>query len=106
MLRDALTIAAKDLRSELRTKEALNASLAFSIVILVLFSFAFDPGSELVHDISGGLLWMVFSFAGVFSGQAVRTRMPAESFRRWFLIAMILLGLYLGATAVYEIYRA
>ena len=43
--RQALTIAAKDLRTELRTKEALNASLAFSIVILVLFSFAFDPDS-------------------------------------------------------------
>ena len=36
----------KDLRSELRTKEALNASLAFSLVILVLFSFAFDPGNS------------------------------------------------------------
>jgi uncharacterized membrane protein YfcA len=53
-----------------------------------------------------GAVAMVFSFAGVFSGQAVRTRMPAESFRRWFLIAMILLGFYLGATAVYELYRA
>jgi len=53
-----------------------------------------------------GAVAMVFSFAGVFSGQAVRTRMPAESFRRWFLIAMILLGLYLGATAVYELYHA
>lgn len=50
-----------------------------------------------------GAVAMVFSFAGVFSGQTVRTRMPAESFRRWFLIAMILLGLYLGATAVYEL---
>jgi uncharacterized protein len=46
---------------------------------------------------------MVFAFAGVFWGQAVRTRMPAESFRRWFLIAMILLGLYLAATAIYEL---
>lgn len=59
-----LTIAAKDLRSELRTKEALNASLAFSIVILVLFSFAFDPSSEQIAEFSGGLLWMVYAFAG------------------------------------------
>ena len=64
MLRDAVTIAAKDLRSELRTKEALNASLAFSVVILVLFSFAFDPSSEQLRDFSGGLLWMTYSFAG------------------------------------------
>ena len=63
-LRQTLTIAAKDLRAELRTKEALNASLAFSMVILVLFSFAFDPDSEQVREISGGLLWLVFSFAG------------------------------------------
>jgi heme exporter protein B len=64
MLRHALTIAGKDLRSELRTKEALNASLAFSIVILVLFSFAFDPGAETMMQFSGGLLWLVYSFAG------------------------------------------
>jgi heme exporter protein B len=57
-------IAAKDLRSEFRTKEALNASFAFSVVILVLFSFAFDPSSEQLQTISGGLLWLVFSFAG------------------------------------------
>ena len=62
--RQTLTIAAKDLRAELRTKEALNASLAFSIVILVLFSFAFDPGSDQFQEFSGGLLWLVYSFAG------------------------------------------
>ncbi|MGH9559050.1 MAG: heme exporter protein CcmB [Bryobacteraceae bacterium] len=63
-LRQVATIAQKDLRAELRTKEALNASVAFSIVILVLFSFAFDPGSDAIQEFSGGLLWMVFAFAG------------------------------------------
>lgn len=62
--RQALTIAAKDLRSELRTKETINASLSFSLVILLLFSFAFDPDSEQVREIAGGLLWLVFAFAG------------------------------------------
>jgi heme exporter protein B len=60
----SFTIAAKDLRAELRTKEALNASLAFALVILLLFSFAFDPTSEQLREISGGLLWLVFAFAG------------------------------------------
>src|SRR6266404_7053672 len=63
-LRATVTIAAKDLRSEMRTKEAFNASFAFSLVVLVLFSFAFDPSSEELHTIAGGLLWLVFSFAG------------------------------------------
>lgn len=63
-LQQAFAIAGKDLRSEWRTKESVNASLSFSIVILLLFSFAFDPNPELSREISGGLLWIVFAFAG------------------------------------------
>jgi len=63
-VRQTLVIARKDLRAELRTKEAINAALAFSIVILVLFSFAFDPGEQETIEMSGGLLWIVFAFAG------------------------------------------
>jgi heme exporter protein B len=63
-LRQAFAIAGKDLRSEMRSKETVNASLSFALVILLLFSFAFDPGSEQVHEIAGGLLWLVFAFAG------------------------------------------
>jgi heme exporter protein B len=63
-LRQMLVIASKDLRAELRTKEAINASLAFALVILLLFSFAFDPSEEQTREISGGLLWIVFAFAG------------------------------------------
>lgn len=62
--RQTLTIAMKDLRSEFRTKEALNASLSFALVILILFSFAFDPTAETTREIAGGLLWLVFAFAG------------------------------------------
>jgi heme exporter protein B len=62
--RQALVIAVKDLRAEIRTKEAVNASLAFAIVILLLFSFAFDPELETTQEMSGGLLWIVFAFAG------------------------------------------
>jgi len=63
-LRQSLTMAAKDLRAELRTKEAINASVAFALVILLLFSFAFDPTAEQTREMSGGLLWIVFAFAG------------------------------------------
>jgi heme exporter protein B len=63
-LRHTLTIAHKDLRAELRNKEAINASLAFAVVILLLFSFAFDPSAEQIREMAGGLLWIVFAFAG------------------------------------------
>ena len=62
-LRQTWTIAAKDLRSEIRTKETINASLSFAVVILLLFSFAFDPTSEQIGEMAGGLLWLVFAFA-------------------------------------------
>ncbi|MBS1875831.1 MAG: heme exporter protein CcmB [Acidobacteria bacterium] len=63
-LRAVATIALKDLRSEFRSKEAINASLSFAMVVLLLLSFAFDPSSEQAREFSGGLLWLVFAFAG------------------------------------------
>jgi heme exporter protein B len=62
-IRQAFTIFEKDLRAELRSKEAINASFSFALVILLLFSFAFDPNEEQTRDLSGGLLWIVFAFA-------------------------------------------
>jgi hypothetical protein len=49
-----------------------------------------------------GAVAMACGFAGMFIGQAVRSRMQPEAFRRWFLIAMIFLGLYLAVSTVYK----
>ena len=62
--RQTLTIMVKDLRAEVRSKEAINASFGFALVILILFSFAFDPNEETTRAMSGGLLWICFAFAG------------------------------------------
>lgn len=59
-----LTVAGKDIRSEIRTKESLNAAISFAVVILVIFSFAVDPSADQIKEMSGGLLWIVFVFAG------------------------------------------
>ena len=50
-----------------------------------------------------GTIAMACSFAGMFIGQSLRTRMPADAFRTWFLIAMIFLGLYIAGAAVYKL---
>ncbi|MCU1261700.1 MAG: cytochrome c-type biosis protein CcmB [Bryobacterales bacterium] len=63
-LRHAMTIAGKDLRSEFRGKEGINAAFSFSLVMLLIFSFAFDPTAPETRSIAGGLLWIVFTFAG------------------------------------------
>jgi uncharacterized membrane protein YfcA len=49
-----------------------------------------------------GAVAVASAFVGMFIGQAVRSRMQPEVFRRWFLIAMIFLGLYLAASAAYN----
>jgi heme exporter protein B len=65
-LRQAGTIAGKDLRAEFRNKEVLNAAFSFTLVVLLLFSFAFDPITNPdVRTMAGGLLWIVYAFAGV-----------------------------------------
>jgi uncharacterized protein len=51
-----------------------------------------------------GAIAMVASFAGMFIGQAVRSRMQPEVFRRWFLISMIFLGIYIGVNALLKIH--
>ena len=49
-----------------------------------------------------GAVAMGSAFAGMLAGQSVRARIEPEAFRRWFLIAMILLGFYLAASAIYR----
>lgn len=53
-----------------------------------------------------GVIALACSFSGMAIGQAVRTRLEPDVFRRWFLISMILLGIYLAGAASYEIYFA
>jgi uncharacterized membrane protein YfcA len=50
-----------------------------------------------------GAIAMAASFAGMFIGQAARTRIQPEVFRRWFLISMIFLGIYLIGSALYNV---
>ena len=52
-----------------------------------------------------GAVAMAGAFVGMSLGQAVRSRMQAEVFRHWFLIAMIFLGSYLVGSAIYNSLR-
>jgi len=60
-----LTTLAKDIRLEWRSKDALNAMLFFSLLVVVIFSFSFDPLAEESRHIVGGLIWVAFLFAAV-----------------------------------------
>jgi len=55
----------KDLRIEWRSKEAINSMLFFALLVVVVFSFSFDPNAEESRQIAGGLIWVAFLFAAV-----------------------------------------
>jgi heme exporter protein B len=55
----------KDIRLEWRSKDAINAMLFFALLVVVIFSFAFDPTAEESRRIAGGLIWVAFLFAAI-----------------------------------------
>jgi len=56
---------AKDIRLEWRSKDAINSMLFFALLVVVVFSFSFDPNAEESRRIAGGLIWVAFLFAAV-----------------------------------------
>ncbi len=55
----------KDLRIEWRSKEAINSMLFFALLVVVLFSLAFDPRGSFAREIAGGVLSVATMFASV-----------------------------------------
>jgi heme exporter protein B len=63
-VRAAAIVLAKELRLEFRTRELLNATIVLALVVVVLFSFSFDPTAEESRRLGPGLLWIAFLFSG------------------------------------------
>jgi len=62
--RAAAILLAKELRLEFRTRELLYSTVLFALVVVVLFSFAFEPTAAESRRYGPGLLWIAFLFAG------------------------------------------
>jgi len=54
---------AKDLRLEWRSRDAINAMGFFAILVVVIFSFAFEPNTDESRRIAGGIIWVAILFA-------------------------------------------
>lgn len=65
--RHALTITWKDTISEMRTKEIISAVLVFTLLVIVIFNFAFAASQQIMTLVAPGILWVTFAFAGVLS---------------------------------------
>ena len=65
---------AKDIRLEWRSKDAINSMLFFALLVVVVFSFSFDPNAEESRQIAGGLIWVAVLFAAVVALNQTWTR--------------------------------
>ena len=65
--RKVLAITWKDVLSEARTREIISSVLVFTILIIVIFNFAFSGSSDTMTLVAPGILWVTFAFAGVLS---------------------------------------
>ena len=64
-MRRAWIVVWKDVLSERRSKESLNALVFFSILLLFVFQFALGPERARVEAALPGLLWLGFVLAGL-----------------------------------------
>src|SRR5450755_2695724 len=63
LLSNSSALLGKELRTEFRSRELLTTTMIFVLIIIVLFSFTFDPTSEESRRFGSGLLWLAFLFA-------------------------------------------
>jgi heme exporter protein B len=63
LLTSTSVLLGKELRTEFRSRELLTTTVVFILVVIVLFSFTFDPSYTESRRFGPGLLWLAFLFA-------------------------------------------
>jgi|SRR5437867_10883037 len=63
LLQNAGVLLEKELRAELRSRELVTTTVVFILMVVVLFSFTFDPTSVESRRFGPGMLWLAFLFA-------------------------------------------
>src|SRR5437867_7629724 len=66
-LGQALAIAKKDLRIEVRGRHVAGTILPFAGTLLIAFGLSLGPGRSLLQETAPGLLWLAVLFASVLS---------------------------------------
>src|SRR5579859_3931559 len=63
LLSNTAALVGKELQSEFRSRELLITTIVFVLIVIVLFSFTFDPSVSESHRFGPGLLWLAFLFS-------------------------------------------
>src|ERR1700693_1438046 len=63
LLSSTTALLGKELRTEFRSRELLTTTVVFVLMVIVLFSFTFDPTYNESRRFGPGLLWLAFFFS-------------------------------------------
>jgi len=63
-LKALFAITWKDLAAEWRSREMISAMLVFAFLVILVFNFALELDAQVRANVSAGVLWVTFSFAG------------------------------------------
>ena len=59
------TLLWKDLLIELKSRETIISMFLFSVIVILIFNFAFEGDTKTITKLSPGLMWTTFLFFGV-----------------------------------------
>lgn len=97
LLRQTLAILRKDLRREWRSREILTTTIAFAVLLMVIFTFAFYHDEETTSLVFPGILWVAIVFTGTLAiGRTFQHERQSNSLRALALIPGSEYSLYLG----------
>lgn len=63
LLSNTAVLLGKELRTEFRSRELLTTTVVFILMVLIMFSFTFEPTVSDPRQFGPGLLWLSFLFA-------------------------------------------
>ena len=104
LLRGALTVAWKDVRLELRSREVIASALVFGLIVVVVFNFGLNRSPGSLEPVAPGLLWVAYAFIGVLAMNRAFTRELENGGMDGLLLApvsrdAVFLGKMLGSLA-------
>ncbi len=95
--RKAWYIARKDILAELRTREMISTMGAFSVLVILLFAFAFDLRVAKAGTVAPGALWVVVAFAGMLGlNRSLTSEIDRGSFDALLLTPIDRSAIFLG----------
>ena len=96
-LRHAAILAWKDLRVEFRTREIVYTMIFFAAMVVLIFSFAFSEGGEVLPSAAGGILWIAVTFSGTLGlGRAFDREREGDTMRALLLAPAERGAIFLG----------